>query len=202
MILFGAPDERRLTLLRRGGEGSLPEGSSESAGPIDRWRQDQGVPERVGETKIAYGLLDIRTLEAEALMASGRPGDLVLAMLANGGPDRVAEIIRRANELSASERQRVLTQMLLLCGLRRLTGRLTMELKSMGATIDIAKNEILRDWMRDGQAGLIRTLLETKYGELPTWADERLAHAKLSDLPRWAKKFVTATTLEGVLGKK
>jgi hypothetical protein len=32
----------------------------------------------------------------------------------------------------------------------------------MGATIDIAKNEILRDLMRDGQAGLIRIQLETK----------------------------------------
>jgi len=135
-------------------------------------------------------------------MASGRPGDLALAMLANGGPDRVAEIIRRAKDLSWPERQRVMAQLVLLCGLRRLTGRLTMELKTMGATIDIAKNEILRDLIRDGQVHVVRLLLQTKFGELPKWADERLAHAKMSDVDRWTVKAVKASTLEGVIGKK
>jgi hypothetical protein len=75
-------------------------------------------------------------------------------------------------------------------------------MKADGNRIDIAKNEILRDLIRDGQVGVVRTLLETKYGELPQWAEERLAHAKLSEIPRWVKKFVKADTLEGVLGKK
>jgi hypothetical protein len=123
-------------------------------------------------------------------------------MLANGGPDRVVEIVRRANELRGQERQRVLAQLVLLCGLRQLTGRLTMELKTMGATIDIAKNEILRDLVRDGQASIVRGQLETKFGKLPKWVDERLGHAKLSDVDRWSKKLLTADTLEGVLGKK
>ena len=96
----------------------------------------------------------------------------------------------------------VLAQLVLLCGLRQLTGRLTMELKTMGATIDIAKNEILRDLMRDGQASIIRIQLETKFGKLPKWVDERLGHATLSDVARWSKKLLTAETLEGVLGKK
>ena len=166
----------------------------------DKMRMPDSVD--LGETKIAYKLIDIRTLESEALIASGRPGDLVLAMLANGGPDRVVEIIRRANELRGPERQRVLAQLVLLCGLRQLAGRLTMEVKTMGATIDIAKNEILRDLMRDGQASIIRIQLESKFGKLPKWVDERLSHAKLSDVERWAKKLLTAETLEGVLGKK
>ena len=165
-----------------------------------KMRMPDGVD--LGETRIAYRLIDIRTLESETLIASGRPGDLALAMLANGGPDRVVEIIRRANELRGPERQRVLAQLVLLCGLRQLTGRLTMELKTMGATIDIAKNEILRDLMRDGQASIIRIQLESKFGKLPKWVDERLGHAKLSDVERWSKKLLTAETLEGVLGKK
>ncbi|MBI1789076.1 MAG: hypothetical protein HYR60_16215 [Acidobacteria bacterium] len=165
-----------------------------------KMRMPAGVD--LGETRIAYWLIDIRTLESEALMASGRPGDLALAMLANGGPDRVMEIIRRANELKGPERQRVLAQLVLLCGLRQLTGRLTMELKSMGATIDIAKNEILRDLVRDGQVSIVRGQLETKFGKLPKWVDERLGHAKLSDVERWSKKLLTAETLDDVLGKK
>lgn len=165
-----------------------------------KMRMPSGVD--LGDTKIAYRLIDIRTLEAGELIASGRPGDLALAMLANGGPERVVEIIRRANELQGPERDRVLAQLVLLCGLRRLTGRLTMEVKIMGATIDIAKNEILRDLMRDGQVTIIRISLETKFGKLPKWADERLGNAKLSDAAQWAKKVITAETLEGVLGKQ
>jgi hypothetical protein len=72
----------------------------------------------------------------------------------------------------------------------------------MGATIDIAKNEILRDLVRDGQVAIIRVFLEAKFGKLPKWVDERLARAKLSEVERWARKTLTADTLEGVLGKK
>jgi hypothetical protein len=77
-----------------------------------------------------------------------------------------------------------------------------MELKTMGATIDIAKNEILRDLVRDGQVVIVRIQLESKFGKLPKWVDDRLSHATLSDVARWAKKLLTAETLEGVLGKK
>ena len=40
-----------------------------------------------GETKSAYTSMDIRDKDARNLMASGRPGDLALAMLAGGGPE-------------------------------------------------------------------------------------------------------------------
>jgi hypothetical protein len=167
---------------------------------LARMRMPDGVD--LGETKIAYRLIDIRTLESGALIASGRPGDLALAMLANGGLDRVAEIIRRANELRGPERERVLTQIGLLSGLRQLTGKLTMELNTMGATIDISKNEILRNWIRDGQVIIVRGQLEMKFGKLPKWADERLANGKSSDVERWSKKLITADSLERVFGKK
>jgi hypothetical protein len=72
----------------------------------------------------------------------------------------------------------------------------------MGETIDIEKIPILRDLVRDGQVRIIRTLLKAKFGKLPKWVDERLSHASLSDVERWAKKLVTADTLEGVLGRK
>jgi hypothetical protein len=77
-----------------------------------------------------------------------------------------------------------------------------MELKTMGATIDIAGNEILRDLVRDGQADIVRVQLGTKFGALPKWVDERLGRATSSDVERWAKKLLSADTLEGVLGKK
>ena len=52
-------------------------------------------------------------------------------------------------------------------------------MKAYSNLIEIAKNEILRDLIRDGQVHLIRILLETKFGKLPKWAGKRLAETEL-----------------------
>jgi hypothetical protein len=156
----------------------------------------------LGETKSAYRLMDIREMDSRQLMASGRPGDLALAMLARGGPERVLEIAQRASALSGAERQRVLSQLVLLSGLRRLTGRLRMELKTMQSTTDpFYKNPFIQDAMRAAEAKMFRRLLASKFGRLPKWVDERLEEATSVQLERWSKKILTTDTLEGVLGK-
>ena len=136
------------------------------------------------------------------ILASGRPGDLALAMLAGGGPELMLEIVNRAGRLRGAERQRVLSQLVLLSGLRRLTGRLRIELKAMGITTDITKNEFVQDVIRDDRANMLRGQLEAKFGSLPKWVDERLEAAKSVQVERWSKKILTADTLEGVLGKR
>jgi hypothetical protein len=156
----------------------------------------------LGETKSAYSLMDIRGMDAGKLIASGRPGDLALAMLASGGVEQILEIAKRASELKGAERQRVLSQLVLLSGLRRLTGRLRIELKTMGITADLTKNEFVQEAIRDDRAKMIRGLLVTKFGKLPRWVDERLEEATSVQIERWSKKILTADTLEGVLGKK
>jgi len=42
-----------------------------------------------------------RLRKYEQITASGRPGDLALAMLAKGGPDRVVEIVRRLRRFAS-----------------------------------------------------------------------------------------------------
>ena len=136
-------------------------------------------------------------------IASGRPGDLALVMLAGGGTERVLEIAKRAFGLEGAERQRVLYQLVQLSGLRRLMGRLTMELKTMGITTDsFYKNEFVMDAMRHAEAGMLRGQLETKFGSLPKWVDERLDGAASAQLGRWSKKILSAGTLEGVFGRQ
>ena len=156
----------------------------------------------LGETKAACTLMDIRETDSQKFMTSGRPGDLALAMLANGGPEQVSEIARRAATFEGAERQRVLTQLVVLSGLRQLSGQLTMELKAMGITTDpFYRHPMVKKAMRDDRAKLIRRMLETKFGKLPKWVDERLEKAKSDEIERWAKKLLTAGTLEGVLGR-
>ena len=53
---------------------------------------------------------------------------------------------------------------------------------------------------RDDRANILRGLLETKFGSVPKWVDERLAAATSVQLERWLKRTLTADTLEGVLG--
>lgn len=159
----------------------------------------------LGETRAAYTMMDIRELDARKLMASGRPGDLVLAMLAGGGPEQVFEIAKRASDLKGAERERILSQLVLLSGLRRLTGRLRMELKTMDATRDITKNEFVREVVqievRNSLAHMLRGQLATKFGRLPKWAGERLEVTSVQ-VEHWSKRILSADTLEGVLGGK
>jgi len=73
----------------------------------------------------------------------------------------------------------------------------------MGITTDIFyKNEFVQDAIRDDRAKMIRGLLETKFGKLPKWVDERLESATSVQIERWLKKTLTADTLEAALGKK
>ena len=185
----------------------------------------------LGDTKVAYRLLDIREIDAGELLRSARPGDLVLAMLAKGGTGRLTEIARRIEHLSGSERSRVLTQLVLLSNLRALSGSMKMELKNMASdVIDIEKNEILRDIIRDltdqaqakawakawakgeakglakgrgeGMVQVLREQMQIKFGPLPKWAEDRLSHASPAQIERWARKILSASTLENVLGKR
>ena len=189
----------------------------------------------LGDTKVSYRLLDIREIDAGELLRSARPGDLVLAMLAKGGTERLTEIAQRTVPLSGAERSRVLTQLVLLSGLRALSGSMKMELKSMASNvIDIEKNEILRDIIRDltdqaqakalakglskglaeglakglakgrgeGMVQMLREQIQTKFGPLPKWAEERLSQASATQVERWARKILASKTLESVLGKK
>ena len=156
----------------------------------------------LGETKCAYTLMDIREMDARKLMASGRPGDLALAMLAGGGAERMLEIVKQANGSKDSERQRALSQMVLLSGLRRLKGRLTMELKTkMTSTDPFYKNEYVQDAMRYALRRMLRGMLTRKFGKVPKWVDERLKEATTGNIENWSIKILTADSIEGVLGK-
>jgi hypothetical protein len=176
----------------------------------------------LGEIQVSYRLMDIREIEAEVLMASGRPADYALGLLARGGVDKMREILEATSHLEAGERQRALTQTAILSGLRSVSGQLTMELKRMGNTIDIEKHEFLKE-LRDsamaagraegraegkaegtvaGMAAIVRGQIEARFGELPKWARTRLGEATAAELERWAKGILRASTLESVFGKK
>jgi hypothetical protein len=64
----------------------------------------------LGGAKVAYTLIDIREIDAEALLASGRPADLPSAMLARGGVGKLQEILRRVADMQAAESERAIAR--------------------------------------------------------------------------------------------
>jgi predicted transposase YdaD len=180
----------------------------------------------LGGIQVSYELIDIREVDVESLLKSGNPGDCALALLARGGTHRIPEIIEKVNRLPGPSRQRTLTQMAILAGLRGASEQLTMEFRAMGINVDIEQNVFLRDiWDRaraeglaegkaagraegraegkaEGMAIIVRELLEAKFGPLPQWAQDKLARATAIQAERWVRKLLKADTLEGVLGRK
>lgn len=49
--------------------------------------------------------------------------------------------------------------------------------------------------------GTLRKQLALKFGELPDWADERLAAATDAQLDDWVLRIMEADSLESLLGK-
>jgi predicted transposase YdaD len=166
-----------------------------------------------GSVVVQYELIDIREIGAEALMRGG-PGDLALALLARGGPEKVLEILARAMKLKSPRRERLLTQLAVLAGLRRLDKTIRMEMKKMGEYVDFQKNVILRDIWNDGKAegkaegqaegalAILSGQLAEKFGPLPRWASTRLRKASPEQIFDWSRKVLTAETLEGVVGQR
>jgi hypothetical protein len=75
-----------------------------------------------------------------------------------------------------------------------------MEVKNMSSLIE--DNEILREWMAEAgekaKAEFLREMLQSKFGSLPTWADDLLARAAPSDVQRWGMRLVKAATIKDV----
>ena len=182
---------------------------------------------KVAKMDFTFRLVDIREFDAATLLQSGCAGDLTLAMLAKGGTEQLAEIARRAAELSGQARSRVVTQLALLAGLRELSGKLKMELENMGSLQrEIQENEILRPIfekvMAEGEAKgkaegkaegeakgeavgmlkLLRGQLHTKFDRVPNWAVKRLEKADTTQLEQWSNKLIHAQSLEDAIGKK
>ncbi len=172
----------------------------------------------LGLTKLAYELHDIREFDSNEFLRSGRRGDIALALLASGGERNLHRILLRAARLAPHDRSRLLTQLGVLIGLRKLNDEIKMEVAKMGTAIYIKDHFILREvakeWLREGEAkgrsegrtegmsDLLTQQLRAKFGPVPRWAQDRLRRATPVQMGRWATKLITAETLEGVIGRR
>ena len=167
-----------------------------------------------GPLQFAYESMDIRVLSVDELLNTGRPSDCALAVLAGDGPDRLRDIVGSIAALpDSSERDRVIAQLMVLSGLRGLEREVKDEYSLM-SVIDITKNSVIMEMIHAEEARVmqmgthlgiqrtLRSLLKTKFGRVPVWAQERLASATSTQLEAWCQKILVADTIEGVVGKR
>jgi hypothetical protein len=55
--------------------------------------------------------------------------------------------------------------------------------------------------VHEGVEGTLRKQIALKFGELPEWANNRLASATDDQLDNWVAQILTADSLEALLGK-
>jgi predicted transposase YdaD len=154
-----------------------------------------------------YQILDIRSIDEEALLNSPFAGDNILAILTNNRDRRetIQRILRRIATLETDRRDDAFQKLTILAGLRKLGDAIRAEVKHMPILDDIMDHDLLGPAIRQGmQKGLelglkqgvqqgvqrgeltiLRRQLAKRFGALPAAIDERLSTlstAQLEDL--------------------
>jgi hypothetical protein len=153
-----------------------------------------------------YKVVDIRDLDGKQLLESDGIGDNVLAILTRPGDEReaVRQIVGKIAHLDESERQSRLDQLAILAGLRRLGTLVEEERNRMPITASLADHDLfgpvytkgLQDGLHQGELTVIRRQITKRFGPIPAWLDERLAHTSASELEELSDRVLDAQSLE------
>lgn len=165
-----------------------------------RWGNGKLVEDGV---RFEYETVGLKDLDAKALIETGNPGDLPLALLAGGGDQRVSEIVSLAAKAKGSARDRLLAQIRILSRLRGISGKVQWEIEHMNLHTDIRViPEIRRFWNKSLAEGVAERVAKA----LPKAVAEGVAKGraegmakgmanlfreqltiKFGPLPRWAE---------------
>ena len=170
-----------------------------------------------------FHLVDIRDLDGETLMASRNLGDNVIAVLTRLGsqPDTVRRILERIANRQTPERDEALAELLIVAGLRRMTGAVKREAKRMPILNDIMDNEVFGPLIRqgraegraegkaegkaegraEGQREILLGLIEKRFGRVPPRLGKRLAALKPEQIKAVGLRLLDAQRIEDLFAK-
>jgi hypothetical protein len=156
-----------------------------------------------------YELIDIRTLDGDLLLESRDVGDNVIAILARlrDHKEAVRRIVERIAGLAPAERETAFAQLLILAGLRHLSGVVEQETRKMPIDVDIRDHEVLgpmfkeerQQGRQEGELAVLRRLIEKRFGILPAGASEKLAALAVPELEALSERLLEARSLEELL---
>ena len=64
----------------------------------------------------------------------------------------------------------------------------------------MGEQEIILAGERKGEAAILTRQFQHRFGDIPSWAREKIANADLPTLEAWSLRFVDAHALEDVFG--
>jgi len=123
--------------------------------------------------------------------------------------------VQRIAGLAAAERETALAQLVILAGLRHLSGAVERERRKMPIDVDIHEHEVLgpmlreereegrqegrREGRQEGELAVLRRQIEKRFGALPIWASERLVALTVSELEELGERVLDAKSVEELL---
>jgi len=159
-----------------------------------------------------FEIVDLRALDGNPLLASDNLSDNLLALLMSVDDKTAAirTILRRIYRLKPEERLDANTRLLLTCELRNLSEVAKGELANMSRVFNPETNPVVGPYVRralsegrvEGSARTLRSLIEAKFGALPSWVEERLESATPRQLDAITRKFLEAETLENLFNTR
>jgi hypothetical protein len=154
------------------------------------------VPEfRTRSMLFRFRLVDASRLDGGALLKSDDLGDNMLAVLTRVEPGIVFEKVEsRLRERPTAERGELARLFVLLSGLRGFAGQFARRFRM----IDIMENEVLGPAILKGEATMLLSLVEERFGAVPAWVIERIESAKEPELLRWGRRVLRAKDLDEV----
>jgi len=165
------------------------------------------------DLRFQYRVIDIRTLDGDRLLESGDVGDNVIAIPGRlrDHKEAVHRIVERIAGLAATARETAPAQLLILAGLRHLSGTVEQETRNMPIDVDIREHEVLgpmfreerregrQEWRQEGELTILLRLIEKRFGALPAWAAEKLASLPARDLEDLSVRVLDAPSVEELL---
>lgn len=169
--------------------------------------------------RFGYDVVGAEDLDAEALLASDRPDDQILAVLCRTDDMRVRvrTILEHLLPLDGRERRDAVIRLLVLGGLRGAVPVVMEEVGTMGIQIDIEENEYLKsvflkgqqagkaqgkaEGKAEGQAELLLKQLERRFGAVPDSWRQVVRAAPPERVEAWGEAIFDADSLESLLGR-
>jgi predicted transposase YdaD len=162
-------------------------------------------------------MVDIRELDGEALLTSRRVEDNIIAILARLGDERraIQRILGRIAKTGSRRREAILTELVLLAGLRKLEPILRQEAEKMPILNDIMDHQLIGPAIRkglrqglekgleqgrqEGERTLILRLIARRFGPVSPAVRKRIEALPARKLERLGLRLLDADSLEELL---
>jgi hypothetical protein len=151
-------------------------------------------------------MIDIRELDGDRLIATGRVEDNVIAVLGRLSDERIAvqRVLGRIGRCGPKRRVAEFDELMFLAGLRSLGTVIEEEARRMPILNDIMDHEVIGPAIRkgrlEGERYIVLRQITRRFGPLPTAARKRIESLTAPKLERISLRLLDAGSLDELLG--